>query len=153
VSFSTCVNGCFETTTFSTLSVPVSTYQITVPSTSWLGAAPTATSFTLNPPTTINGWTLLPPTGVTTYGSGSVLTYVSGSSTSRSIIGTVSYTSFTSYSVETFISGTSTSLSTIGLPIATPFVVAGGADRGLQGGWNVGGVAMIGAAGAALMML
>jgi len=90
---------------------------------------------------------------VTTYGSGSVLTYVSGSSTSFSTIGTVSYSSYTSYSVETFISGTSTSLSTVGLPIATPFVVTGGADHGLQTPWNVGGAAMIGAAGAALAML
>jgi hypothetical protein len=81
-------------------------------------------------PTTTNGWTLLPPIGPTSYGTGSVVTYVSGSSTSLSTIRAISYTSFTSYSVETFISGTSTSLSTIGIPEATPILgVVSGAQR------------------------
>ncbi|KAE9375077.1 hypothetical protein N431DRAFT_455780 [Stipitochalara longipes BDJ] len=146
ISFNTCPNSCFETTSLSTFSVPV-----TLPPT-FLGAAPTLTSGTLSLPSTTNGWTLLPPTGLTTYGSGSVVTYVSGTSTSLSTIGTVSYTSYTSYSVETFISGTSTSLSTIGLPVATPFVVVGGAERAVQKGWNMG-AAMIGAAGAAFAMM
>jgi len=102
-------------------------------------------------PTTTNGWTLLPPAYPTTYGSGSIVTYVSGSSTSLSTIGAVSYTSYTSYSVETFISGTSTSLSTIGLPVATP-IVGSGADREVQRGWSLG-AAMVGAAGAAFAMV
>ncbi|PMD29217.1 hypothetical protein L207DRAFT_593637 [Hyaloscypha variabilis F] len=136
ISFNTCSNGCFESTTFSTFSVPVSTYPVTVPSLNLLGAAPSTTSWSLSLPSTTNGWTLLPPTGATTYGSGSVLTYVSGSSTSLSTLKSVSYTSFTSYSTETFISGSSTSLSTVGIPIATPLVVTGSAERGLQRGWN-----------------
>jgi len=153
ISFNTCSNGCFESTTFSTFSVPVSTYPVTVPSLNLLGAAPSTTSWSLSLPSTTNGWTLLPPTGATTYGSGSVLTYVSGSSTSLSTLKSVSYTSFTSYSTETFISGSSTSLSTVGIPIATPLVVTGSAERGLQRGWNVGGAVVMGAAGAALAML
>ncbi|KAE8445936.1 hypothetical protein EG329_012715 [Mollisiaceae sp. DMI_Dod_QoI] len=147
ISYTTCLNGCYETTTWSTMSVPVLSYQVTVPGITWLGAAPT-TTWGLTLPTTTNGWTLLP--GETTYGSGSVATYVSGSDTSLTTIGIVSYTSYSSYDVETFISGTSTSLSTIGIPVATPILVSG-ADE-VQSGWSLG-AAMVGAAGAALAML
>jgi hypothetical protein len=101
----------------------------------------------------MNGWTLLPPIGPTSYGTGSVVTYVSGSSTSLSTISAVSYTSFTSYSIGTFISGTSTSLSTVGIPEATPILggVVSGAQREVQRGWSLG-AAIVGAAGAGLAM-
>jgi hypothetical protein len=88
----------------------------------------------------MNGWTLLPPIGPTSYGTGSVVTYVSGSSTSLSTISAVSYTSFTSYSI-------------VGIPEATPILggVVSGAQREVQRGWSLG-AAIVGAAGAGLAM-
>lgn len=154
LSYNTCPpGGCFETTTWSTLSYPASTFLTTIPETSWLGAAaPSTILWSTNLPSTTNGWTLVPPTGLTTYGAGSVVTYTSGTSTSLSTIGPgPSYTSFTSYSVETFISGTLTSLSTIGLTVATP-VATGGAEREVKSGLGLG-AAIMGGIGAVIALL